>query len=380
MTGDGAGWQPLAGSAQSVVLEVLVHGPLPRTEIARRLGLSVPSLSRITKPLIDAGVLIERAGVQSETLGRPAIPLDVVPSSRHFIGIKLTADALFVVVTDLRGTIVAEFASPLPATDLTSVVDQIAATVAELRRAHPTVHGLGISLGGHTIDRRHVAHAPFLGWRDVPLASLLTDATGLPSWVENDVRALAQAEHWFGAGRGRTSFALLTVGAGIGLGIVANDAIIPGANSAAGSIGHQRVGSSGAVCELGHRGCARALLSIPAVLGAAALALGPQTDFETVLESARSGHPAARRIVDDAAHALGILVADVVNVLDPAVVLLSGEGVGVASVGREAFDASLASAKHWAVPTPAVEVLPFRFNEWARGAAAVAIQMSTIAR
>ena len=93
-------WEPLVGSAQSVVLEVLRTGPRPRTELAARLGLSGPSLSRITKPLLAAGILVERDGVQQTGTGRPSIPLDIDPDAHHFVGVKLTGDGLFAVSTD----------------------------------------------------------------------------------------------------------------------------------------------------------------------------------------------------------------------------------------------------------------------------------------
>lgn len=375
-------WDPLVGSAQSVVLEVLRAGPRPRTELAARLGLSGPSLSRITKPLLGSGILVERQGVQGTGTGRPSIPLDIDADAHHFVGVKLTGDGLFAVSTDRRGRVLTEREEPLPDPTVPAVVARVAAVVAGLVEDDDRIRGCCVAVGGATEGRSVIRRAPFLGWQDVPLAALLTDATGLPVSVENDVRALTHAEHWFGEGRDRRSFALLTIGAGIGLGLVVGDSVVDGAHSTAGSIGHQRlggsVGASDVECEFGHRGCARAVLSARAIALTGSRALGRTVTAAALLDAARDGDPAARDVVDTAAEALGLLVADVVNVVDPEVVLLSGELVAVAEVGRAALDRSVEAAHHWSTPTPTLVAQPFRFNEWARGAAAVAIQMHAL--
>ncbi|MCJ1714710.1 ROK family protein [Microbacterium sp. M1A1_1b] len=375
-------WQPLAGSAQAVVLEVLRAGPRPRTELAARLGLSGPSLSRITRPLLESGVLVERDGIQQTGTGRPSIPLDIDADAHHFIGVKLTGDGLFAVSTDHRGRVLTEREEPLPDRDVSAVVARIAAVVADVTATDSRIRALCVAVGGATEGRSTIRRAPFLGWQDVPLAALLTAATGLPASVENDVRALTHAEHWFGEGRDHRSLALLTVGAGIGLGLVVGDAVVDGAHSTAGSIGHQRlggaVGASDLQCEFGHRGCARAVLSARALALTGSRALDRTVTAAELLDVARQGDPRARTVVDTAAEALGLLVADVVNVVDPEVVLLSGELVGIAEVGRDALDRSVEAARHWSTPAPTLIAQPFRFNEWARGAAAVAIQMHAL--
>ena len=98
-------WGATGGSAHEVALEVLLHGPLSRAELARRLGLSQASLSRLTKPLLTSGLLIESPTRADPATGRPAQPLDVVPSSHHFVGVKLTGEVAAAVLVDLRGTV-----------------------------------------------------------------------------------------------------------------------------------------------------------------------------------------------------------------------------------------------------------------------------------
>ncbi|NQW87369.1 MULTISPECIES: ROK family transcriptional regulator [unclassified Frigoribacterium] len=396
------GWSPLAGSAQAVVLDILVHGARPRTELAARLGLSGPSLTRITRPLLESGLLVERASLAPSGSGRPSVPLDLDPDAHHFVGVKLTRDRLFVVVADQRGRVLDGHDDDLPDPSPAAVVAQVAAVVTSARGRDDRIRAVGVTVGGQVVDRAHVRHAPFLGWDDVPLAELLTATTGLPTWVENDVRALTQAELWFGEGRGLRSFALVTIGAGVGLGLVAAGEVLGGAHSSAGSVGHQRIVAPAPVpvpvpepasaaaaaradvpaptCDLGHHDCASAFLTVAAVEAAAARALGRPVAYDDLLVLAADGHQEARVVVDTAADVLGQLIAGVLNVLDPEVVLLSGEGVRLATVGGAAVDAAIARDAHRAVPPPRLLVQEFRFDEWARGAAAVAIQMHALGR
>ncbi|ROS53761.1 ROK family transcriptional regulator [Frigoribacterium sp. PhB118] len=422
------GWSPLAGSAQAVVLDILVHGARPRTELAARLGLSGPSLTRITRPLLESGLLVERASLAPSGSGRPSVPLDLDPDAHHFVGVKLTRDRLFVVVTDQRGRVLDGHDDDLPDPSPAAVVAQVAAVVTSARGRDDRIRAVGVTVGGQVVDRAHVRHAPFLGWDDVPLAELLTAMTDLPTWVENDVRALTQAELWFGEGRGLRSFALVTIGAGVGLGLVAAGEVLGGAHSSAGSVGHQRIVAPEGVpapvavpvpvpvpvqvplpvpvpvpvpvparvpasaaaaaradvpaptCDLGHHDCASAFLTVAAVEAAAARALGRPVAYDDLLVLAADGHQEARVVVDTAADVLGQLIAGVLNVLDPEVVLMSGEGVRLATVGGAAVDAAIARDAHRAVPPPRLLVQEFRFDEWARGAAAVAIQMHALGR
>lgn len=367
------GWAALDGSHRRVAVEVLRHGPLARAELSRRLGLSAGSLTRLARPLIDAGLLVEGATEVHLRTGRPSLPLDVLPGSRRFLGIKITGDALFGVVTDLRATVLAELTRPLPGRDQQRVITAVTDLTAELRADHSDVVGMGIGIGALVTGHRHVVRAHFLDMTDVPLADLLQESTGLPTVVDNDVRALTAAEHWFGTGRGLHSFALVTIGAGVGAGIVVHDRVIEGAHGAGGSLGHRPLGSGG-VCEEGHRGCAHSLLTSTAIAGAVGQALGRPVSYSDALALAADANPAARRVVGDAGRALGLLVTDIANLVDPELVILSGEGVGLVDVARTELDATLAEHRSAAAPPVRLAVRPLPFTDWARGGAAVAIQ------
>ena len=151
-----ASWLPLRAGERAVGIEVLVHGPLSRSELARRLGLSAGSLTRLTKPLIASGLLVEVAeGADSPAVrhGRPSQPLDIVADSWSFAGFKITQDMVYGVVTTLRSKVVASIDRPLTTHDPTEVADLVAELTKEFAARFPRLAGVGIGVGGRVEDR-----------------------------------------------------------------------------------------------------------------------------------------------------------------------------------------------------------------------------------
>lgn len=373
-------WTPLSGASHAIALDVLINGPLSRAELARRLDLSAGSLTRLARPLVDVGLLVEVEPHNGDDrngdtrIGRPERPLDVVPTSHHFIGIKLTGDTAHGVLTTLRAEEVAAQSVPLTDTAPAAVCAVIAELVARLVASGPAVTAVGISIGGQAPDHATVDSAPFLHWTDVPLAAMVEGLTGLPTVVENDVIALTEAEHWFGAGRGLDRFAVLTVGAGVGFGLVLRGHLITGPDAGLGLVGHIPLDPAGPMCFAGHRGCSTAMLTMPSIAAAASVALRRPVDYDDVLDLALAGDPAATHIVADAGRALGRLIALAANLTMPQRVVLSGEGVRLVDVARPHIDAAVAADRDPAASPLDFDVRPGDFTQWARGAAVIAIQ------
>jgi predicted NBD/HSP70 family sugar kinase len=362
------------GPSRSVALEVLIHGPITRSDIARRLNLSVGSLSRLSTELLQSGLLVE-AGEQSDgRAGRPSRPLDIVPDSRHFIGMKLTADEILGVVTDFRTNVLQSGSRRLSSREPVVVADTIADLVRDLAADGPEVTAVGIGLGGRVADRSLVRSAPFLEWTDVPLAELVEQRIGLPTVLGNDVDAFTEAEHWFGHGRGLDRFAVLTLGAGIGYGAMIHDRILSDDDSGLGLVGHWPLEPYGPLCPAGHRGCARSVLADSAIIRAVSEGLGREVDYAEALSLAEEGNPVARRVVDDAGRALGRLIAAVANLTLPQKVILTGEGVGLAGVAEAAIAEGIANDRDPRAAAVNVVSTSGDNTEWCRGAAAIAIQ------
>ncbi|MEU8934084.1 ROK family transcriptional regulator [Streptomyces sp. NPDC048409] len=371
-------WLPLSSAERSVAIEVLVNGPLSRTELARRLNLSQGSLTRLTKPLIESGLLVEASwtGAPAEARqGRPSQPLDVVAESRCFLGFKVTDETVYGVVTTLRSDVVARLDRPLTSHDPEQVADLLAAMAAELAVRHPAVAGIGIGVGGFVREHAVVGESPYLRWRDVPLADLVRRRTGLPVVVENDVAALVEAETWFGAGRGLDRFVVLTIGAGIGYGLVLGGRRVPCAEEDRGFGRHWIIDPQGPLTPDGERGSAVSLLTIPSIRYQIRAATGRDASYEEILARAAEGEPMAARVIGEAGRALGTLLAHVANFVMPQKVLLAGEGVGLMEVAGDVVRDTVRGHRHPLAAPVHLETKVSDFHDWARGAAVLAIQV-----
>lgn len=375
-------WTPDSGPTRSVALEVLINGPISRSEIARRLELSPGSLTRLSTPLIESGLLVEvengdRTDVRT---GRPSKPLDVVPNSRHFIGMKLTSEEILGVTTDLRANVLSSKSLPLSSREPDFVARAIASLAQELAEQVPEVTALGIGIGGLVANHSDVASAPFLAWKNVPLGTMLENLTGIPTVIENDVIAFTESEHWFGAGRGLDRFAVLTLGVGIGYGLVIHNDIVVDEDSGIGLVGHWPLDPYGALCPSGHRGCARSVLTQSAIINAVSAALQRTVTYEEALDLAAEEEPAAKRVVDDAGRGLGRLLAAVANLTAPERIILGGEGVRLVEVAAAAIQEGIKADRDPRAKELALVTTPGDNTEWCRGAAVIAIQRYVLGR
>ena len=359
--------------ARELAREVLIHGPILRSELARRLGLSLATVTRLSKPLLDSGLLIELDESADGVMGRPAKPLDVRAEAHQFLGIKLTGDAAVAVTTDLKANEGRHAERPLPDHELETVVGIIADLARDLRGDQP-FSSIGISLGGRVKGRRFIEHALFLGWHSVDLSAALTERLGVPVTVENDVVALTVAEHWFGLARGLSTFAVITVGAGVGYGLVMNDQVANTNDTGRGLGGHIPLDANGPLCALGHRGCSVAMLTIPSICAQVQVGIGEPVTYEEVLELARAGNPVAREVTSAAGRALGRLIAATAYLAMVEHVVLAGEGMTLLTVAYDDVIDAIRADRDPEGSEMTLLVDDSSFTSWARGAAAVAIQ------
>jgi len=232
-------------------------------------------------------------------------------------------------LVDHDGSVMARLRRPTPPHDNGpgEVLATILATIDELAGAGPAgagVRAVGLVVTGIVDERRGMAvHSENVGWRDVPVRSLVERATGLPVGFGHDVRAGTLAEWRMGAGRGLEDLVFVPVGTGVSAGIVLQGRLITGGGYA-GEIGHLDVGH-GEPCTCGGRGCVEALASAAAIARRYAAVSGrPVAGAREVAERMVAGDPAARRVWDDATDALALALAWTSVVLAPQAILLGG--------------------------------------------------------
>lgn len=367
-----------AGS--KVFATILTRSPISRIEIARHTGLSQAAVTKAVSPLVAAG-LVDAPPVthRDGNPGRPAAPVSIVPDAMVMLGIKVNVDELIAVATDLATDVLVSERRPLTAHDPESVADAIVEVARDLEKGlgskAAAVAGLGVAVSGDVdASTGVVRESAIMGWSDIPLRERLQDRLPWPITLENDVHALTVGEHWFGIGLGMESFAIVTIGRGIGSGLHLNGQVVTGAFGVSGEIGHLPLASPERVCACGRRGCVEAVAATPAIEAAVSAAHRRDVDIEEAVQLAHSGDPAAEAAFREAAGIIGTAIATLVNLTGPELVIIGGEGVSNFDLFeptlRGAFDEhAFGAAAHCRIVTR-----PHTFQDWARGAAAAAIQ------
>lgn len=321
---------------RGLVLNLLrEHGPLSRTELSHRTGLAPSVLTRLIRELLSEGVVMEAGKAESNGGRRPTL-LALNSSYAHAIGLKVERTRLLGARVDLAGRIRARGAVSFPEwPDPQRFLELARGLVEELRRGE--ILGVGIGISGFVDAARGIElYSPILGWREVPLAAPLSQLVGLSVYLENDVNALTLAERWYGAGRAFRSFVCVTVGEGIGAGVVIGGELYRGAAGGAGELGHTTINPDGPRCRCGERGCLEVYASDRFLLSQAK-ALGYES-IEELTAVARDGDRAAQAVFTKMGRALGIGVKNLVNLLNPEAVVLGGERLDAADLFLPAFE------------------------------------------
>lgn len=357
-------------------------GPVSRAHLAELTGLSPAAVTAVTAELIADQFLLERAMGESSG-GRPPILLDLNASAHYAVGIKLMESRLIAVLTDLSTQVIEQESITLEHHDPEYIADRADEVSRDLlERAHSSrdrLIGLGLGLAG-VIDALSgvCLSSPYLGWRSVPIADLIRERLGASVWIDNDVNAFAAAERLFGHGKRAQNFAVVTVGRGIGSGLVLGGELYRGRDGGAGEFGHTLSEPGGRVCECGNRGCLEAYASEPALVERYNQGRSKKNavrDVHGFLERADRGDEVARDLLEDAGRRVGRNLANLVNLLNPELIVVGGEGVRLG----EAFFTPMRRAMREHAFNGLAENLPVFIDAWgddawARGAATLAVQ------
>lgn len=367
---------------RATVLDLIrQRGPISRATVSRLTGLSQVTVGTITAELIRVG-LISEGEPESSTGGRPATPLRLNPGSFYAVGIKLMEDHLVGAVTDLESEPLGSAEAPLPSSLPESVLEAAAGLVDHLLEItgldRSRLLGVGIGMAGVIDGEKGICHySPFLKWQDVAVTEIGERIIGAPVLVDNDVNTLALAERWFGVGHEVDNFLLVTLGRGLGLGVVVDGRLYRGSHGGAGEFGHTVVDASSRPCQCGNIGCLEATVAEPALLDSATALLKAEGQ---VVESAEDVYdlvprvPALAELFTAAGQMLGQGLANLVNVLAPELIILSGEGMRAWELLLDPLHAELERRVfHGLRGSFRLEVEPLPDAAWARGAASLVL-------
>lgn len=367
---------PRGDLVRAAVLGLLgTRGASSRADIARALGISPATVTQTTKELLQRELITELRSVPSNG-GRPATLLGLVRAAGGAIGAKVTADHVAVVSVDLDGTVRAARSVPFDPSR-PAALEALSGILKEVVAAHDGhLLGVGVGLPG-AVDAQAsgMVDAPTLGWSRVPVGRRLRDALGVPVLVDNDVNTLAAAQIVHGNGREHRSFMVVTIGLGIGCGMVNQGSVSRGAHGGAGEIGHIPVSEDGPLCGCGNTGCLEAYIGEPGLVAAAirAGAIGPRGTIAALARAARAGKPEALAVYADAGRLLGRTLAGVVHTVDPEMVVLMGEGVRDWQFWEAGFEESFRRRLMPARRNTRCLVESWTEDQWAVGAACLVL-------
>jgi predicted NBD/HSP70 family sugar kinase len=317
--------------------------------------------------------------------------LGLNPDAALVIGTKISPHQISISVANFVGEVLASQVievnvnqeQPERVADL--IEERLRAAIAPLNLAMSDMAGLGIGVPGMIDHLTGVVHwSPVFGSESVPFGDLMRQRLGVPVHIDNDANLVTLAEHWFGQARGLRDFIVVTVESGVGMGAVIGDEIYRGHRGYGCEFGHTKIERNGALCRCGQRGCVEAYVAEYAIVRAAGafMDVPDMSDpaalhrcMDDLVTKARSGDSRVVQLFETAGEALGYGLANLVNLINPPLIILSGSGVAHYDLYEKAFRKAL---KDNAL-SPTQQDTPIKIGSWdekvwARGAAALVLQ------
>ncbi len=310
------------------IINILKNKPdISRAEIAKITKLTPASITKITKQLIDRGILIE-TGAGENSLGRPSILLNINKDAGYFIGFYLAPRKIISIFTNYVGETVSTLETKLLDLSHDNILDIIDIHIESFRRVNPNILGVGIALNGMVNSAKGVSiFSPHYSWKNYNIKSYLENKYSYTVFVENDVRLMALGELEHGAAIGENNFVLINIGEGIGAGIIIDKKVYNGNNFCAGEIGHIKVStSSKRLCSCGKYDCLETFLSNENVIKISRekYSLHINSIKELSVEYLNK-NPIAEEIVEDISEKLAFTLSPIINLLNPHTILINGE-------------------------------------------------------
>ena len=366
---------------RSLILNYLrLHGQSSRSKLTKETGLSAGAVSEITSELIENNYIFEKSSGESSG-GRKPINLALNPDFGFVIGIKFMENQVIMAITNMLADVLSTKTSSYQTNTPENVILQLSKLIQEFideeNKDIKNLVGIGIGMAGIIdVENGVLKYSPIIHWENVPFASLLSNQLNVPVFIDNDVNTFALTELWFGKGMDTDHFLTVTVGRGIGMGIVTNQKIYRG-KGGAGEMGHVVVVPNGNLCECGNYGCLEAYISEPALLKEAQEkgVLSANDDVEKISELAKQGNQDAFQILFHAGELLGWVLSGLTNVFDTEFIIVGGEGLRSGEFFidgmKDAFDKNVMPSLRGRTK---LIIDSLGDSAWARGAAGLVLQ------
>ncbi|MCM2678490.1 ROK family protein [Echinimonas agarilytica] len=334
-----------AANRKQIIGALRTHGPLARVELCDITGLSPATVTAITSDLFSVGFLKETSGTAegNQGRGRPKVNIDLNPEAAFVIGIQPSVNELAFVLGDLKGNIRENHTVSIQldrldeAQFITLVIDGINDFIAFSGVDRNRVASIGIAMQGPVDSATGtITWSPALSIQNVPICEALESRFNIPVSIANDSDIVALALRHLNNYSHDSNLLTIVLGQGVGMGALINGQLYSGSRGAAAEFGHVKFNLEGPQCRCGGRGCIEAYAGDYALYRDAATIMHlPMSDnhrpseeqMEQITAELKNGNEALQRIYDQAGRVLGLGMANLITLLDPERVIVTGRGV-----------------------------------------------------
>jgi len=299
--------------------------PLSRAQVSITTGLNKGTVSSLVAELVNEDLIYE-IGPGKSSGGRRPVLLMFQNQSGYAIGIDIGVNYLLGTLTDLSGSIIEKIEINTNDTIVDNVLNVLYKLISDLIALSPKasygVIGIGIGVPGIVNENGKVLFAPNLDWKDIDLKHKIEDMFNIPVQIENEANAGAYGERMFGKGKNSKNMIYLSVGIGIGSGLIINDRIYKGNNGYSGESGHMSIENNGTKCTCGNRGCWELFASEKAVVRRAEQVFSEKLSLKDLVLKASNNDPRAISIFHEVGGYLGQGITNMVNIFNPELVVI----------------------------------------------------------
>jgi len=316
------------------------RGSITRAEIIYLTKLSAPTISSLVNILIESG-FVREGGIGLSSGGRKPVLLEFSYDVRKILGIDMGSTHITIVLMNLKGEVSQRFSHHMDVINKPEEVLQVIRNAVKdiLNKAGLTSRdllGIGYTVPAPLINEKTGEFITYYmpAWKDIHCIKAIQEIGDIPIYFENDANAAAIAEKWWGCGLGYNNLVYIKLGTGVGSGIMINGEIYKGFNGTAGEIGHTTIEADGRECRCGNHGCLESYIGIQGILSDARHALKDdpnwkdhlaELDVKGVVRAAREGNLECEKIITTAGWYLGIGLANIINLINPGLIILGGD-------------------------------------------------------
>jgi glucokinase-like ROK family protein len=314
---------------KTIVLDYIRNqSPISRARIAEFTGLTKATVSSLVNELLE-GNLAHEIGVGQSSGGRKPIMLLFNSTAGYAVGVDLGVNEVVATLADLNGKLIHEYKQEHDNSSVAYVIDLLKACIRKVISRAPKstygIVGIGVAIPGFSDEYGNVLFAPNLGWNHVPLQLMLESEFDIPIVIDNEANTGAVGEKQFGAGKAAANLVYISIGSGIGTGILIKGELYRGSSGFSGEIGHVSIKYDGKKCLCGNYGCWELYASEHALLEDARVVLfDPAVTLAKLLRLAEDENAAAIRLFDQLGIYLSVGIINVINSLNPEMIIIGG--------------------------------------------------------